>query len=260
VSHRLAGCCCESNPCQGPSGSCCMPDGTCVDVSCAYDCLQRGGTFRAGVTCQNGLPCPNTIGDPCTCTSNPNWGYYHLPILVTYALKHILTGKQKNCTDPRGNLDTKYCYLGFATFLTTQADFDAGLLGRPEDVCKTFNTHTDLNGNQLPCGNFTFSDFDPRTGCSYEKTTTATIEWTRIDRGDCCSFPTLPVIALTGEPGFGRLGNGSSWDSPAETIYWDGPSWEWAVQPWYNFPGICRDCCCDHVRSACDEVRNYGGC
>lgn len=239
-----------------------MPDGTCVDVSCEYDCSQRGGTFRAGVTCQAGSPCPNTLGDPCTCTSDPNWGYYRFPMLITYAIKHILTSKQKNCDDPRSNLDAKYCYLAISSYVTTQADYDANLsgIGNPLNACKALNTHTDFDGNRLQCGSFTFSDFDPRTGCYFEKTTTATIEWARIDRGDCCSYPQLPVLSLTGEASFGRYGNGSGWDKPAETIYWDGPSWEWAVQPWYNFPGICRDCCCDHVQSACDQIRNYGGC
>lgn len=123
MSRRAAACCCKIN---NQSGSCCLPDGTCVNVPNALDCSSRGGVFRKGVSCNGGGPCPPP-GTTCQC-DDANWRRLFLTVQVERIYARNLS-ESTNGQAPTGlnYTFTEATFIGLG-YATTQAQIDAGQL------------------------------------------------------------------------------------------------------------------------------------
>lgn len=231
MSQRLQACCCESNPCQGPSGSCCMPDGTCVDVSCAYDCSQRGGIFRPNVQC-SGNPCvPPT--QKCNC-DDATWRKSFLGIHVTRL--YIRTNIEEVDPSQQGTglwYKRSDTYFFTVTHYLTQAQIDAGLLPTTQaDNPTGYPLGTDSNS----AGNVTY-------------TSVVTVQEYR-DTQECCDA--VNVTRTVSGPDYYYFdeqgGNYGPFPTDTTFIVTDTPYYD----PFTN--RLCYDCCCQRIPTACAQV------
>jgi hypothetical protein len=230
VSQRLAGCCCESNPCQGPSGSCCFPDGSCRDVACAHYCSQQGGVFRPNVQC-SGNPCvPPT--QKCNC-DDATWRKSNLWIDIVRFYVLTITEITNASVPPDLSLYFRRSTFYYTSYSLTQAQIDAGLLPAiPTD-----------NPTQYPYGR-TFTAFP-----DYDQEVSVTAFEYRITQ-ECCNnvSQTFTVTA-------------------PDDLYYDGQgvvdgpyprSYEQTLSEpaYYCCPGFgyCYDCCCQRIPTACAQV------
>ncbi len=55
-----------TDPCPGPGGACCFPDGTCI-IYTARVCAAEGGSYQGDNTTCRPNPCPANVGACCTC-------------------------------------------------------------------------------------------------------------------------------------------------------------------------------------------------
>ena len=59
----------RNQKCDDLVGSCCLPDGSCINTICPDDCTRLGGNYRPGQPCDPQNPCNR--GDPCTGGNTP---------------------------------------------------------------------------------------------------------------------------------------------------------------------------------------------
>lgn len=230
MSHRLAGCCCESNPCQGPSGSCCFPDGSCRDVACAHYCSQQGGVFRPNVQCA-GNPCvPPT--QKCNC-DDATWRKSNLGITVTRIWTRTIV-EEANANAQAAGLYYKSSTTTFysTSYYLTQAAIDAGLLPAiPTD-----------NPTGYPFGfnSYQFGDVDA--------TSEVTVQEYR-DTQECCN--PISVTRTVSGPDDYYYDNQGTTSGPFPT----STSRSTTDTPYYT-PGFgyCYDCCCQRIPTACAQV------
>jgi hypothetical protein len=230
VSQRLQACCCESNPCQGPSGSCCFPDGSCRDVACAHYCSQQGGIFRPNVQC-SGNPCvPPT--QKCNC-DDATWRKSNLWIKVVRFYVLTITEITNASVPPDLSLYFRRSTFYTTSYSLTQAQIDAGQLPPiPSD-----------NPTLYPFGQ-SYNSFP-----DYDQTVNVTAVEFRLTQ-ECCNNVSQTFTA-----------------SAPDDLYYDGQgnlegptprSYDIAVSEpaVYCCPGFgfCYDCCCQRIPTACAQV------
>lgn len=230
MSQRLAGCCCESNPCQGPSGSCCFPDGSCRNVACAYYCSQQGGVFRPNVQCA-GNPCvPPT--QKCNC-DDATWRKANLWIDIVRFYVLTITEITNASVPPDLSSYLRFTIFYYTRYSLTQAQIDAGLLPAiPTD-----------NPTGYPYGR-TFNAFP-----NYDQEVSLTAVEYRITQ-ECCN-DVSQTFTVTAPDDLYYDGQGVV-DGPHPRSY-DYTLFEPRIYGPSGF-GYCYDCCCQRIPTACAQV------
>ena len=232
MSHRLAGCCCESNPCQGPSGSCCFPDGSCRDVACAHYCSQQGGVFRPNVQC-SGNPCvPPT--QKCNC-DDATWRKANLEIKVTRLWSRTIV-EEADANAQAAGLYYKRSDTVFSvtSYYVTQAAIDAGLLPQiPSD--------NPFVGYPFGLNYYHFGDVDAYSDVKVQEFR---------DTQECCND--VSVTHTISGPDSYYYDNQGNTDGPYPSTY----SNTVFLPSVYCCPGFgyCYDCCCQRIPTACAQV------
>jgi len=230
VSHRLAGCCCESNPCQGPSGSCCFPDGSCRNVACAHYCSQQSGLFRPNVQCA-GNPCvPPT--QKCNC-DDATWRKVHLWVQIVRFYVLTITEITNASVPPGLSSYFRRSTFYYTSYAVTQARIDAGEVPPiPAD-----------NPTQFPYGR-TFTAFP-----NYDQEVSVTAFEYRITQ-ECCNNVSQ-TFTVTAPDDLYYDGQGLV-DGPHPRSYEQTRS----EPAYYCCPGFgyCYDCCCQRIPTACAQI------
>lgn len=228
MSQRLAGCCCESNPCQGPSGSCCFPDGSCRDVACAHYCSQQGGVFRPNVQC-SGNPCvPPT--QKCNC-DDATWRKSNLSITIVRLWTHTIIEEADSSVPPDLYSKRQFTLFYQTIYSTTQAQIDAGQIPAiPTD-------------NPIP---FPFGTSYDQYG-QVNRTSILTVQEFRLTQ-QCCQNVSQ-TFTVNGPDDYYYDGQGNS-EGPYPT------SWSYyaSQSAHYSNFGYCYDCCCQRIPTACAQV------
>lgn len=231
MSQRLQACCCESNPCQGPSGSCCFPDGSCRDVACAHYCSQQGGIFRPNVQC-SGNPCvPPT--QKCNC-DDATWRKTNLEVRVTRIWTLTIVEESDATAQAAGLYYKSSVTLFYETsyYPVTQAAIDAGLLPPiPTD-----------NPTSFPFGlnYYHFGNVDAYSNVRVDEF---------VDTQECCNNVSV-THTVTGPDDYSYDNQGNS-DGPYSQT-WDRTVFLPSV--YGTSGGFCYDCCCQRIPTACAQV------
>jgi len=231
VSQRLQACCCESNPCQGPFGSCCFPDGSCRNVACAHYCSQQGGIFRPNVQC-SGNPCvPPT--QKCNC-DDATWRKVNLWVSIVRIWTHTIILEADSSVPPDLYSKQQYTLFYVTSYNVTQARIDAGEIPPiPLD-------------NPIPAYSFGTSYF--KNG-QQDVTSILTVQEFRLDQ-QCCQNVSQ-TFTVNGPDDYYYDAQGNS-EGPYPT--------SWSVieseSAYYCCPGFgfCYDCCCQRIPTACAQV------
>ena len=233
MSHRVAECCCKKDEDQDPCiggipGSCCFPDGSCRNVTCAYYCAQQHGVFRPNVQCA-GNPCvPPT--QKCNC-DDETWRKVNLWVSISRIWTHTVIEETDSSTPFDLYYKRRWTQFYVTSYNLTQAQIDAGLLPAiPTD-----------NPTLWPYGT------SNRSYGNVDELSLLGVQEFRLDQ-QCCQT-TSQTFTVNGPDNYYYDGQGNS-EGPYPTSY---STYEFEPA-FYSQAGLCYDCCCLRIPTACAQI------